>query len=107
MAKYNERNEEIPDKRPIAVPLGYEVPESLSDMIARMVRTHSVIAARNGAETFEESDDFDVDDEEMTSQYELKPMQEEYVQPKPVVTPPAPAPAPTTQEKTVPPVPVA
>lgn len=87
MANYTEdRRLEIPDKTPVAMPIGYERPESLQSMIARMVHSHALMTAaqKQGMETFEESDDFDVDDEgDLTSPYQMTDMQEEYVTPKP------------------------
>lgn len=69
---------EVPDKTPVEMPLGYEKPEPLEHMIARMVRTFSMAAEAQGAESFEESDDFDVDDDsELHSPYQLSDMQEE------------------------------
>lgn len=69
---------EVPDKTPVEMPLGYERPESLESMIARMVRVHSQIAEKHGAESFEEADDFDTDDDvELVSPYQLTDMQEE------------------------------
>lgn len=54
---------EIIDPTPVEWPLGVSVPESLEQKIARMVRTGvSQFAAEHGAESFEESDDFDVED---------------------------------------------
>lgn len=83
MATYTEDLKmEIPDKTPVELPIGYRAPETLEQLIARLVRnqqTQNYIAAQ-GAETFEEADDFDVDDDqEMTSPYEMNQMQEEYI----------------------------
>lgn len=81
MAKYNDKNEEIPDNTPVELPIGYKKPESLQDMIARMINVHSQIQERAGNETFEEADDFDVDEEESpVSAYELTQMQDEFIQ---------------------------
>lgn len=79
MATYTKDNRlEIPDPTPVEMPLGYEKPESLESMIARMVRNVSLRAEKHGAETFEESDDFDCDDDhDPVSQYQLNEMQEE------------------------------
>lgn len=80
MAKFNEKGEVIPNKTPVAVPVGFGKPESLQSMIARMVRLESmrVQAAGGAAETFEEADDFDVDDEKtLVSPYQMSQMQEE------------------------------
>lgn len=56
---------EIIDPQPVEWPLGVSVPESLEQKIARMVRTGvSQFAAEHGSETFEEADDFDIEDSE-------------------------------------------
>jgi len=78
MAKYNEKHQEIPDQTPVEMPLGYEKPESLEHMIARMIRTTSNLAAKtNHIETFEEADDFDDDDDDLKSPYQMSDMEEE------------------------------
>jgi len=78
MAIYNEKHQEIPDPTPVEMPLGYEKPESLESMIARMIRTTSNLAAKtNHVETFEESDDFDDDDTDLKSPYQMTDMEEE------------------------------
>jgi len=73
MAQFDEYGREIPDTRPVAVPHGWERPLSLTDQIRRMVRGElSRQAAEDGDETFEEADDFDVDeDPEPFSAYEV------------------------------------
>ena len=73
MAQYDEFGREIPDKRPIAVPAGWDRPLSLQDQIKRFIRSEaSRAAAAAGEETFEEADDFDVDeDPDPLSVYEL------------------------------------
>lgn len=70
---------EIVDPTPVEWPLGVTVPESLEQKIARMVRTGvSQFASEQGAETFEEADDFDVEDSEAlpNSSHELGDDQE-------------------------------
>lgn len=69
----NEKGWEVPDPRPMERPIGWTEPESLQSMIARLIRTEvSRQASQAGAETFEEADDFDVDDDpELRSPYEL------------------------------------
>jgi len=80
MAKYNDKHEEIPDKTPIALPLNYSAPEPLEQMIARLIRQQSALAPARGQETFEESDDFDVeDDHELKSPHQFTDMQEEHL----------------------------
>lgn len=80
MATYNERNEEILDTTPVEMPIGYERPESLASMIARMINSTELqrAAQKQGLETFEESDDFEMDDDgELVSPYQLTDMQED------------------------------
>lgn len=86
MAQYDRFHREIPDKTPVAMPLGYERPEPLESMIARMIRVESVKAQKEGKETFEESDDFDCDDDDIkfTSEHQFTDLQEEEIDnPKP------------------------
>lgn len=55
---------EAPDPTPMQLPVGFKRPESLEDTMRRLVRsTLSAAADAAGSETFEESEDFDVDDE--------------------------------------------
>lgn len=53
------------DPTPIAPPLGYKKQPSLVEQIRHMVKSEALAAAAAaaGAETFEESEDFEVDDE--------------------------------------------
>lgn len=67
--KYNDRGEELPDPTPVSLPVGARRPETLEGMIARLVRGRvSELAARDGLETFEEANDFEIesDDEPLT-----------------------------------------
>lgn len=63
-----------PDPTPVAPPVGY-VPEiSMFDRVREMIRSDALkkVAVESGAESFEEADDFDVDDDyEPFSPYEL------------------------------------
>lgn len=55
---------EIPDPTPVAMPVGFKRPETLAEQVRRLVRTTiSREAAEAGAETFEESEDFDIPDD--------------------------------------------
>jgi hypothetical protein len=77
---FDERGREVPDDRPVAVPAGWRAPESLPDMIRRFVqREISARAEAVGLETFEESDDFEVDDEapDPLSAYEVSELRED------------------------------
>lgn len=74
-----QKGREYLDPTPVEWPLGVSVPESLEQKIARMVRLGvSEAADRDGFETFEEADDFDVDDPEAVpgSTHELDDDQE-------------------------------
>jgi len=61
------------DPTPIALPVGLDRPPSMAELVQRYVRTAlSQHAADSGHETFEEADDFDVDDDpEIRTKYEL------------------------------------
>lgn len=78
MAKYtDDGRREIPDPVPVSLPLGFREPEPLADLIRRLVRNEvSQAASREGEETFEEADDFDVsdDDEAPLSVYQELPL---------------------------------
>lgn len=56
--------ESIVSSIPQAPPVGYKKQLSMVEIVREQVRTHlSQIAADNGHETFEESEDFDVEDD--------------------------------------------
>lgn len=80
MAQYDKKGREIPDSRPVEMPLNFRRPLSLNEQIQRMIREQlSQAADQQGFETFEESDDFDVDEEEEPeSPHELTYAQEEF-----------------------------
>lgn len=60
----DEQGREIPDPKPVAIPAGFRVPESLEARIARLIRKDiSDKAAMQGMETFEEAEDFDIEDD--------------------------------------------
>lgn len=57
--------EEIPDPTPIAIPAGFHAPETLEDMMRRLMRTQEIQKNSMGEfETEEEANDFAVDDGE-------------------------------------------
>lgn len=65
---------EIPDDTPMAPPIGFIKTPSLAERIRDMVRSeHLRLAAESvGAETFEEADDFNIDDDPFPgSEYEF------------------------------------
>lgn len=79
--RYNEKGQEIPDPRPIEVPLGLRRPKDIHEMIHDALRGERmrIAAERAGVESFEEANDFELDEEpDLVSKYELRPMQEEY-----------------------------
>lgn len=62
----------VPDPTPMAPPIGYRPQPSIADMIRQQVLAISRDAAREGNESLEEADDFEVgDDPEISSPYEL------------------------------------
>lgn len=73
MARYTADGLEIPDQRPVSIPVGWERPLSLEEQMKRLIRTElSVRAQAMEQETFEEADDFDVDeDPDILSPYEI------------------------------------
>lgn len=96
--RQDEFGREIPDPTPLSIPLRMRhVSDSQHvDMVTRIVqRELSRHAAENGHETLEESDDFEIDENDPLSAYELTDMQEENFEfepepePEPE-TPPAP-----------------
>ena len=55
---------EVPDPTPVAMPAGFKRPETLAEQVQRLVRRDiSYRAEALGLETFEDAEDFDVDDE--------------------------------------------
>lgn len=63
---------EIPDPVPMSPPIGYHRAPSLIDQVRDMVRSEQLrhMAETTGAETFEESEDFNVEDYEPSSPWE-------------------------------------
>lgn len=65
-SELDEHGRELLDPTPLALPTGFKRPETLSEQIQRMVRTHlSQAAAEQGFETFEESEDFDCGEDDI------------------------------------------
>lgn len=56
---------EYPDPVPMAPPIGYQAPPDLMTLIRQMIRAEEFkrLAAQEDFETFEESDDFDIEDD--------------------------------------------
>lgn len=67
-----------PDPTPLEIPLGYQIPESLESMIARMVHNERFYN-NDEIDNIDEADDLDVMSEEpiMASKHEFTEMQEE------------------------------
>lgn len=82
--KYNSKNEEVLDKTPIALPIGYEKPETLAELVQRMVKNQAYLQHFQGKESYEEANDFDIDDdgEELpyTTKFDFTEMKEEYLE---------------------------
>lgn len=61
----DENGWEIPDPEPVAIPSGFKRPETLAEQVRRLVRSErfneELKAA--GVETFDEADDFEVDED--------------------------------------------
>jgi len=78
MAKYTPDGRfEIPDPVPVELPVGYRRPLSMEELIQQSVRLQvSAMASQQGAESFEEADDFedDGDGEVVLSPYQLRHM---------------------------------
>lgn len=73
LSALNERGEEVLDQTPVAIPGGFEKPETMAEMIRRLApNILSRMAENEGMETFEESEDFEIDDDSFdpTSPYE-------------------------------------
>lgn len=63
---------EVPDQNRVEIPAGFKRPETLAEQVQRLVRTSiSRQAEAEGYETWEEANDFDVDDDfDPTTPYE-------------------------------------
>jgi len=67
-----------PDLTPMELPINYQRPESLEEAMRRLIRSEGLaaFAQSRGKETFEEAEDFDVDDD---SEFDSRPTQFEEV----------------------------
>lgn len=81
VAKLDPKGRELPSSVPMAPPIGFNRQPSLSDRIREMVKSEKLAQemANEGKETFEEADDFDVDDE-----FDPQTPYEEVFEPDPV-----------------------
>lgn len=63
--QFDEMGREILDPTPVEMPVGMKRPESLQQMIQRLVRAQiSQQAQQQGFESFEDANDFDIDEED-------------------------------------------
>lgn len=72
--KYDAHGNEVMDGTPFAVPIHLKRPPTLQEQVSRLVRSEAMRmeAARLGRESFEEAEDFDVDDDlDPRSPYEV------------------------------------
>lgn len=85
---------EYPDPVPMAPPIGYQAPPTLMEMIRTMIASEALKAslAEQGFETFEESDDFEIEDDPIDPLTDYERVFE------PPATPPAAAQPQVTQE---------
>lgn len=61
----NNQGHELPDPTPMSIPAGFRRPDTLAEQVQRLVRgALSRQAAEQGAETFEESEDFDTGEDQ-------------------------------------------
>ena len=90
---------EHPDPIPCAIPVGYDQPDTMAEMVQKYVRQEmSAHAKENAMGTFEEEDDFDLDDDQLdlplsgyeVHEYEMVDEPESTVAPS---DPPAPEPS--------------
>lgn len=84
MARYDEFGNEIANQTPVAIPAGYHAAPSINEIIRQYVRQEmSKQAAESGFESFEEADDFEVDeDPDPLSAYEIPDSPVEFVDEK-------------------------
>lgn len=61
---FDSQGREIPDPTPVDIPVDCEQPESLESMMMRMINVASRRASRDGLESVDEANDFEVEDEE-------------------------------------------
>lgn len=68
----DDNGHEVLDPTPMAPPIGYKPQPSMVDIIRAQIRSEALAreAEEQGFETFEEADDFDVEDFDPTSPYE-------------------------------------
>jgi len=99
---------EYPDPVPLEPPIGYNAPPDLMTMIRTMIRQEKFnqTLADHDYETFDEADDFDIDDDPLDAltPYEkvFEPPRAASVAPQDAASPPPPAPVPAPIKDTGP-----
>lgn len=71
--RLNAQRQEMPDPTPMAPPIGYKKQPSMAELVRDVVKKAlTEYAQENGMETFEEADDFDIEDDPLDphSKYE-------------------------------------
>lgn len=77
MAQYNKKGEEILDDTPVEVPVRFQNrPLTTVEEAMRALSLASAIAERDGLETFEDSLDFNIEDDELSGSSEFSDMDE-------------------------------
>lgn len=92
MPSFNSRGHEVLDQTPLEMPMQWHRPPTLEEQIKSFVRRElSMRADQAGQETFQEADDFDIDDDPIdpSSPWELHFDQEHYT-PEEAPSPPPP-----------------
>lgn len=71
--RLNDQGQEVPDPTPMAPPVSASKPFSLRDQVRQLIREERFNAgiAAQGRETFEEADDFEIDEDDPQSLYEV------------------------------------
>lgn len=65
VSKFTKEGRELPDPKPLELPAGMKRPETLQEQIRRMIRSDvSTFATDHGAESFDEANDFDMEDDD-------------------------------------------
>lgn len=66
MSSYNEKGEELLNPTPLELPVGFKRPQSLQERMRYLLRSEELKRALEsaGEETFEEADDFDVEEQD-------------------------------------------
>ncbi len=78
----------------MAIPVGYDVPPTMQELIQRYVRQEvSQAAEANDQGSFEDEDDFEVEPDDLLSGFQMTDLQMEEEWPQPDASPPPAEPA--------------